>query len=216
MAGGLPDVYGSLLARQLGLEYVHEGAGGGSNLRIWRRLYQHMTTDIAPKDIVIVQYTTQERCEFYSARPALSGYNRPLEPLEQPPFDEPFHDGCVLRYKYGAGSWQNTDHDRQFFREYERRHVSPAWAEQQFAVNHWLLQGRLIQTDQRVIFLKNRMCPRFDLETPLDRYSYTEPWDLLQQPQHRYQPDDTAHMNLAGHQVLARLLESHVRSLGWF
>ena len=215
MAGGLTDVYGSILARQLGLEYIHEGSGGGSNPRIWRKLYEHMTDSITPEDCVIIQYTTQERSEFWTAREPLRGHGQALAPGEVSHFDEPFDSGSVIRYKYGAGQWQNTDRDRDFFKEYERNHVSVAWAEHQFRSTHWLLQGRLLANHQRVIFLKNRMCPRFDLESPLDTWAFTEPWDLLQQPEYRYQPDDAAHMNLKGHHHLAHLLSDHVRSLGW-
>ena len=215
MAGGLTDVYGSILARTLGWEYIHEGAGGGSNHRIWRKLYEHVHRSVTPEDVIVIQYTTQERTEFWTARPPMASYMTPVSRGLTATVDESFDGGTVLRYKYGAGGWQNTLTDRRFFDQYERNHVSVAWAQHQFMWTHWLLQARLRDLGQRVIFLHNRHCPQVDLESPLDAWAFTEPWDLLQQPEYRYQPEDTAHMNLRGHHHLAGLLADHVRSLGW-
>ena len=60
-------VYGDRLAMMLGATYIHEGAGAGSNWRIWRRITKMVLDDfLMPNDIVIIQYTGLERTEFWS------------------------------------------------------------------------------------------------------------------------------------------------------
>ena len=60
-------VYGEYLAEKLGYDYLHEGAGCGSNWRIWRQVYKNIRDHhLTSNDILIVQYTITERQEFYS------------------------------------------------------------------------------------------------------------------------------------------------------
>ena len=60
-------VYGKILADSIGYDYVHHGAGCGSNYRIWKKLTQMlMSGDLTDCDIVLVQYTQIDRREFWS------------------------------------------------------------------------------------------------------------------------------------------------------
>ena len=36
---GVERVYGEILAESLNVEYIHEGAGIGSNYRMWRKIW---------------------------------------------------------------------------------------------------------------------------------------------------------------------------------
>ena len=48
-------VWGEYLAEDLGLNYIHEGAGCGSNWRMWRVIVDAVKTkQITPNDIVIL------------------------------------------------------------------------------------------------------------------------------------------------------------------
>lgn len=216
--GRLSGVYGEYLARQLGLTYQHESAGGGSNHRMWRRYWQlDQQGLIDDQDIVIIQYTQAERCEFHRVRPPYNSWNRPADDRWPPGWnEEPLADGVMLRWKSGADEWANTAVDRDFFRAYQKHYVSAQWAEQDFQWRHrqfvWALQG---QGRQRVIFLKNRIRPQIELPQYYDQISYHEPSVELQQSQYCFEPGDVTHMNEQGHQRLAQYLAEHIMRLGW-
>lgn len=216
--GDLKTVYGQELATALGYQYQHESAGGGSNHRMWRRYWQlDQEGRISDQDIVIIQYTNPERCEFHRVRKPYSSWNRPADHQNPPSWNEEvLADGVMLRWKLGADQWANTAIDRDFFKTYQDHYVSTEWAEQDFQWRHsqfcWALKGR---GRSRVLFLRNRIMSQFDLPPEFQAASFTEPWPQLTAPQFRYKPDDVTHMNHRGHRTLAGLLAQHIRNLGW-
>ena len=60
-------VYGELLAKKIDCEYIHEASSCGSNWRIWRKIINHiMSGNLTSNDLLIIQYTTLERKEFWT------------------------------------------------------------------------------------------------------------------------------------------------------
>ena len=99
---------------------MHEGAGGGSNYRIWRKISNHIIDGyLKDNDILIVQYTETVRNEFWSAFPDTRVYDQfPNQPKNA---DESHDNGTVIRYKYGAWHWQNFNEEKHFFTQYEKK-----------------------------------------------------------------------------------------------
>ena len=98
--------YGEQLAAFLGRKYVHEGAGSGSNWRIWRtvgNMVYNSTLDV--NDILIVQYTNTERQEFWSQyspdKPIIINGKKRRPLREEGP-----EDGSIIRYKMKAHTFQ--------------------------------------------------------------------------------------------------------------
>jgi enterochelin esterase-like enzyme len=61
-------VYGEILANNINAEYIHHGAGCGSNYRIWRTITRMvMNNEIDKDDIVFIQYTDVSRQEYWSS-----------------------------------------------------------------------------------------------------------------------------------------------------
>tara|TARA_B110000977_G_scaffold133953_1_gene170572 strand:- start:5124 stop:5792 length:669 start_codon:yes stop_codon:yes gene_type:complete len=84
-------VWGDYLAEHLGLEYKHLAAQCGSNDRLFRLLTNDIRNNIIePDDIVMVQYTTIERTEFWSG----------ISPLEPDALRDPYDDGSIIKFKF--------------------------------------------------------------------------------------------------------------------
>jgi hypothetical protein len=209
----LPDnqvVYGELLARKLGAEYLHEGAGAGSNFRIWRRVIELiMDQTITANDLVIIQYTGIERREFWSATPVVSSTSRINT-------REPCDGGAIIRYKNWAHTWQLCPNDRQLFENYEQYHSNTVYSRQLFDVNHFQFQHTLRAMNIPTVFLLSRHTPdeHLDLITPHDALAYRPPVDWVNDPKTWYAPTDSSHLNDQAHAELAEQLADHVgRSL---
>ena len=213
--GGVKRVYGDILAESLGWEYQHESRGGSSCRRLWRR-YWELDRAGQLEGINIVQYTEPTRTEFWAARPPYSSWRTRADQDNPPCFnEEPHSGGTVIRYKTGSDQWQNSPQDQRFFRMYEHGYSGVAWAENDFLWQHDYFQQYVQSRGHRTIFLRCRINPQYPLDPQLDAWSFRDPWERLIDPQYRYEPDDTCHMNERGHGVLAELLHSHIQKLGW-
>jgi hypothetical protein len=209
----LPDnrvVYGELLAKKLGAEYLHEGAGAGSNFRIWRRVIELiMSNTLTPNDLLIVQYTGIERREFWSATP-------PKEPINTRINNrEPYDGGSIIRYKNWAHTWQEDyPNDQLLFEHYELHHSSTAYSRRLFDVNHFQFQHTLRAMNIPTVFLLSQHTPdgHVDLISPHKEIAYRPDVEWVNDPKNWYAPTDNSHLNDAAHAQLADQLYTHVSS----
>jgi len=206
----LPDnrvVYGELLARKLGGKYLHEGAGAGSNFRIWRRTIELiMNQTLTPNDLLIVQYTGIERREFWSVTPPKNPINDRLRDRE------PCDGGSIIRYKNWAHTWQSSSEDRLFFEHYELYHSNTEYSRRLFDVNHFQFQHTLRAMQIPTVFLLSQHTPDgdVDLMSPHDAVAYRPDRDWVNDPKNWYAPDDNSHLNDQAHAELADQLAEHV------
>ena len=211
------SVYGDLLAGFLGAKYIHHGAGSGSNWRIWREVGNMIYNDeFAPDDILIVQYSNNERQEFWSQyspdKPiVINGKKR--RPLRE----EGPEDGSIIRYKMKAHTWLNKPYPKEgkFVKQYEERHVSEEFSKQQFTAHHTMFMSMLRDKKIKTVFLRSRINPFFELDQDHEFNSYKEADEDLFNEAHYYEEDDSSHLNDKGHYNLARKLNTHIRELGW-
>jgi hypothetical protein len=209
--------YGEQLAAFLGRKYVHEGAGSGSNWRIWRtvgNMVYNSTLDV--NDILIVQYTNTERQEFWSQyspdKPIIINGKKRRPLREEGP-----EDGSIIRYKMKAHTWLNKPYPKEgkFVKQYEERHVSEEFSKQQFTAHHTMFMSMLRDKKIKTVFLRSRINPFFELDQDHEFNSYKEADEDLFNEAHYYEEDDSSHLNDKGHYNLARKLNTHIRELGW-
>ena len=211
------NVYGENLAAFLGREYIHEGAGSGSNWRIWRTVGNMVHNDlISSNDILIVQYTNFERQEFWSQYP-------PSNPelingkLRRPLREAGPEDGSIIRYKVHSHTWLGHPYAKEgkFVKSYQDRHVSEEFCKEQFNAHHTMFMSMLRDKKIKTVFLRCRINPFIELDQDHEFNSYKEEDEDLFNKDFHYEKGDTSHLNDKGHYNLARKLNTHIKNLGW-
>ena len=203
-------VYGQFLAEKLDYEYVHEGAGCGSNWRIWRTITKHvMSGNLTSDDLLIVQYSGREREEFWSALKQPDYVSRP-NTIEYLRIIENFHEGNIIRYKANSHIWQNNKEERDLFELYEKYFVSIDFENERFTTQSYMFQSMLLSKQIPVVFIRSHRIPQLadsDIFAEYLPYVFNEPHKLKE---YNLEPNDQGHMNQLGHQVFADWLSDHI------
>ena len=201
-------VYGEYLAESLGMNYIHEGAGCGSNWRIWRKIYEHVGDHrITSKDILIVQYTNSERQEFFSRfkfTHLVDGRQR---------LRDKFNNGEIIRYKIDSYTWQPIEQEKKFLKLYQDNHVDSEFAEHQFECHHAMFETFLLANNIRTIFFKSGYRSNLQLLPEHEKISFKK--TDCSNPPYNLSDSDTAHMNAEGHKNIANLLFQHIEKIGY-
>ena len=211
------ETYGEILAKQIEFDYVHEGAGGGSNYRIWRKISNHIIDGyLKDNDILIVQYTEAVRNEFWSAFPDTRVYDQfPNQPKNA---DESHDNGTVIRYKYGAWHWQNFNEEKHFFTQYEKNFVNIKFAQENFRVNNYNFQQMLKNHNIKTVFLTT---PRNGPGVHSEEYiiDYFKPYEFvdnsMKDDKFNLKENDKGHFSQLGHSNMAEELKVHLQKLKW-
>jgi hypothetical protein len=193
-------VYGRELAGLLGWEYQHEGAGAGSNWRIWRRIGSAVVSgNITDRDLVIIQYTGLERREFWSAHRNDACIND--------------YEQGMLRYKAWAWQWQGNPAENKFFRMYEANHVNTVYERNVFDLQHLQFQLLLQHYGIACVFIDGRHTSvrPLPLIAPFDQRVYMETPQFREDPSMNYSHTDNSHLCDLGHVEFAKLLYEHVK-----
>jgi|DEB19_MinimDraft_2_1074335.scaffolds.fasta_scaffold00172_3 hypothetical protein len=206
-------VYGQFLSEKLNYEYVHEGAGCGSNWRIWRQITKHiMSGNLTSNDLLIVQYSGREREEFWSALEQPSYSFRP-NTVDHLTIIDKYTDGNIIRYKANSHTWQNNKEERDLFELYEKYFVNIDFENERFTTQNYMFQTLLLSKHIPVIFVRSHRIPPLvdaDIFTEYMPYVFDEPYKLKQ---YNLEPNDYGHMNQAGHQVFADWLFEHINTV---
>jgi hypothetical protein len=204
-------VYGEFLAEKLGCEYVHEGAGCGSNWRIWRVITNHiMTGNLTPDDLLVVQYTGREREEFWSRFDPTAAEMSPNSLDHLCVTEVPNFGGSIIRYKAGAGEWQDQP-VKDFFNTYEQNHLHTKFERERFRAHNFMFQHMLLTKNIRTIFVRSRRSPPMSLTDLLPEFrneAFVEPYDDISA--YDLSSEDYAHMSQLGHEVFAGWLYDHI------
>ena len=120
-------VWGEYVAKHLELEYMHLAVGCGSNSRIWRLLTTHIRNGtITSDDTVLVQYTTLERTEFWSAL------------TDERHMRDSYTEGSVIRFKSDLHTWYSGI-ESKLMKMYEQ-FISFEFEQEKFINNHIAFQ----------------------------------------------------------------------------
>ena len=137
-------VYGEILANSLNAEYIHEGAGAGSNYRMWRKVTNLVMDDkITSTDLVIMQYTEVTRQEYWHAIRETRDNNIYIGPNRQQ-IREPAYGGDIIRWKMDIADYGHFSSQRKFFQLKENYFTSSEFDDERFKYNHYLFHLSLI------------------------------------------------------------------------
>jgi len=206
-AGGVANIYGAILAEKLNVEYIHHGAGCGSNYRIWREVSKLVMSNVlTPQDILIIQYTELTRTEFWSS----NSYTAKPVPHQCNITENYNNDGSVIRYKLGAYEWQNTKTEKEFFKMYESNFINSHFEQEKFNVYNEMFQHFLLNYKIPTIFLNTPYRPNCNMLSYFENLSYS----TTITPETQFSNDDAWHLSLHGHAVLANNLYEHIVEKG--
>jgi len=215
--------YGEILSKTINYDYIHLAAGCGSNERIWRVVTkQILNTTITSNDTLVIQYTTQDRREFFSRH----GYNDPpeTETSKFTPLRETFKGGEIIKYKLDADTWQPFDEEKKFFKIYQDNFLSVEYNVEVFLQNHYRFLCLLAFYKIRTVFIESiYLHSGVDLLTPEhDEYikslstidtklfSNLNICDLIETKHYQLSNDDPWHLNELGHEAVADRLKTHL------
>ena len=204
-------VWGEILAEKLKADYIHQGAGCGSNYRMWRKVGQHiMNGDVGKDDIVIMQYTQLHRREYFS--PFTKGGEELFGSKGRSVLNEPYPDGnivpygAIIRYKPNAHTDVLAGESREKkFSKLRDYFSDPFFEEETFQNQNYMFQSLCLYKNINCYFLdigylhelKTYMLPEF-----VDKYINLR--GLFEKyPLHG---TDKGHYSQEGHNVVADIL----------
>lgn len=206
-------VWGEYLTEKMNCEYIHEAAGCGSNYRIWRTVMGHILEGrLTSKDLLIVQYTSLDRREFWSANPVFKHVPEVKLKTQEPSYN----GGSLIRYKYGAHVWQDYAEEKQLFELYERNFVNPRYEAECFNVYSTMFQHFLLAKNIKTIFMRVRAWyhnPKSYLDE-FQPYFFDEPEEFSKDKTTWLTESDLGHLSAEGHKRFSDLVFNHIHSTG--
>lgn len=197
--------YGEILAKKLDYDYIHEGAGCGSNYRIWRRITKHILDGVlTPNDLLIVQYTGVEREEVMCNLPSRIGN-----------VEEPYDLGVITRFKMFSHSWQYHPVAMKFHKLKEEHFTNAQFDLERFNSFNFMFQSMLLYAKIPTIFIRGyRITSQpINLLKEHENFYFDDGETEIRDRKYDLTLNDWAHLNQEGHYVYADLLYNHIKSL---
>jgi hypothetical protein len=201
--------YPEVISDNLGLPLIYEAAACGSNYRIWRTITNYILNGVIDeKTILIIQYTENERKEFYSRHLMEieeKKYPRYITLREEYKKDDELL-GCIIKYKSALGK-MSIDKEDKLFTLLTNNFVSPEYDYELFTVNNYMFQNMLHQNKIPTLFLNtgyNNPEIYFDEFKKLDI-------EWIHDLKYGYSEDDLAHLSTNGHHYLGNYLTNHIK-----
>jgi len=207
--------YGEYLGYALDIPVRFHTSGCGSNYRMWRKVVPAIVNkEITENDLLIVQYTSVERKEFWTGleSPTPEDYGSHGHPTKGSPMREKYQDGEILKYKVHAHQWQKNPKEKAFFKMYEEIFLYLPFERELFDTYHAMFKGLLYEYRIPTIFLQTTYAYDVtigNLTSPLHHYL-----DIrhLQTPDLCFEKDTCSHLTKEGHQKLADLLVDYIKT----
>lgn len=207
--------YGEYLGKILNKPVNFYTAGCGSNYRMWRKLVPAVTSkEITENDLLIVQYTSVERKEFWtsfkSSKQADYGTNG--HPIKGSPMREKYGVGEVIKYKVHAHDWQSVSEEKTFFKLYEDNFLDISFELELFSTYHTMFRGLLHEYKIPTIFLQTTYAYDVVLSNLTSPYQHYLDVRHLQIPDLCFEKDTCSHLTAEGHQKLADTLQEYIKT----
>lgn len=198
--------YGKLLSDKLGYEYLHNALGLGSNYRMWRKVTNALIDgSLTANDLLIVQYTTIERQEFWS------DHNRSDAPNHSDVSECYEKGGSIIKFKIDSYSYQKNKTEQDFLEMYQSHFVNIDFEREKFIYNNFLFQNALANLNINTIFIHNRYNSNFAVIDKYKQLEFYEPEILRTNPDFLFHPTlDPYHLSMSGHEYLANSLYNHI------
>lgn len=207
--------YGEYLGKILNKPVGFHTAGCGSNYRMWRKLVPAITNkEITENDLLIVQYTSVERREFWtsleSSDPADYGTNG--HATKGSLMREKYGEGETFKFKTHAHTWQVNSEEKTFFKLYEENFLYIPYETELFNTYHTMFKGFLHEYKIPTIFLHTTYAyhvPLYELTSPYQHYLDVK---HVQTPELCFEKDTCSHLTAEGHQKLANILQEYIKT----
>jgi hypothetical protein len=161
---GSDITYGEVLASLANVEYIDESAECGSNFRIWRRITTLIrNSEITPNDLLIIQYTTPERKEFYSYVEFDPNKDAPVGKTK--PLKEPYVDGSTIKFKFHSHEFYHNEDERRFLLTLQEGFTSVHYDNEVFQNFQYMFQFMLNELGIKTIFLRELHYQPFTINT---------------------------------------------------
>jgi hypothetical protein len=201
--------YGYLLSKKLDYDYLHLAKGLGSNYRLWRKITNAIIEGkITSNDLLIIQYTTIERQEFWSEF---------LKNDQERHSDvsEIYHDGgTIIRFKTDACDYHKNKEEQDFLRLYQNHFVGLTYEKEKFKYMNFLFQNTLIHNKITTIFFRNRYLYEFDILKSPFLQEFIEPNYIREVPNIFDPIKDPYHLSQIGHENLSTDFYNYIKSQG--
>jgi len=211
-------VWGEALAKKLKADYIHEGAGCGSNYRIWRRITRHvLDRNITSKDLVCIQYTGIERREFWSRLPRIFPENGPKQ-IETREAWTGEDGGFIMRFKSFSHEWQDHSIESQFHKLLEENFICNSHSLEVFQTNHHMFQSMLEVHKIPTVFMyvRNIFPEYLKVSKYHKKLAFTESREDAKNKKYWYQETDYTHLSDVGHENMADQIYTHLEKVGYF
>ena len=203
------EVYSKFLADKLNAKHKNYAIGCGSNSRIFRLLFKHLSEEkITPDDVVTVQYTTAERREFFSK------HVYPGDILR-----EDYEDGQVFNFK--VQHYGRHKDEIKAFKLYENNCLSREYELELLRGNHAALLALANYKNINLIFIdayQPAMFPSNKIENNIGEESLNieDVTDMFKIDKYLQIDEkgniDRGHFSVAGHKEIADRLFNLINS----
>ena len=208
--------YGEYLGKILDKPVGFYTSGCGSNYRMWRKLVPAITSRvITENDLLIVQYTSVERKEFWTSFESSvpEDYGSHGHPIKGSPMREKYSDGEVIKYKVHAHTWQHNTEEKFFFKSYEENFLYIPFEIELFNTYHTMFKALLNQYKIPTIFLRtdysHDLLVLQEVTPPFEHFLNVQ---HVQIPELCFEKDTCSHLTAEGHKELANILKDYIET----
>lgn len=208
--------YGEYLGEMLNKPVEFETSGCGSNYRIWRKLVPAIINKrITERDLLIIQYTTVERKEFWTSftSPHAADYENHGHPTKGSSMREKYEQGETIKYKVHAHTWQPNSEEKDFFKLYEDNFLYIPFEIEMFNIYHTMFKALLHEHKIPTIFLRTHYSyDLHDLKEVTSPFQYYLNVQDIQIPELCFEKDTCSHLTAEGHKKLAETLAQFIKT----
>ncbi len=216
---GTKQTYGEILAQNIDAEYIHHGAGMGSNYRIWRNITNLvMNNEITEDDLILIQYTQPSRQEFWSGLIEDDDNKRFMGPNKQET-RELKYNGDIVRWKSNMNLYGMNNLEKKFFKLKEEYFTSTEFDLERFEYNHYLFHNTIVSKNIKIAYIVMDC----GIAKFIDRFNKNEEIHIPEDMSTKIYPtskdihllDDGCHLNQLGHIHLATIIEKFLKKKQW-
>ena len=215
---GTKQTYGEILAQNIDAEYIHHGAGMGSNYRIWRNITNLvMNNEITEDDLILIQYTQPSRQEFWSGLIEDDDNKRFMGPnkLET---RELKYNGDIVRWKSNMNLYGMNNLEKKFFKLKESYFTSTDFDLERFEYNHYLFHNTIVSKNIKIAYVVPTGYMNGYGWLFRDRFNKSGEIHITENltfDSSLYLLDDMSHLNQLGHEYVADVIETFLKKKQW-
>ena len=208
--------YGTYLSELLGIKNIDGyNAGCGSNDRIWRTILTGIREGtITSSDLLIIQYTTVERTEFWSRH--VMDTTRLGHKTKGTKWREDYGDGQIIKFKFNMIP-ETPKEELEFFTLIEENFMDDSYEFEKFQNKHMSFVKVLDSFKINTIFLGTNYSRPQNMSRPQNTYDseYCSYLDVGIFPHGKYclSETDCFHMSCEGHKKMSEVIHEEIKKM---